>query len=53
MPAAAAPPGLARAAAAARYLVTPEPIEGRPAAFTVAGCRAYRIGKRAGRRAAA
>jgi uncharacterized protein (DUF58 family) len=53
MAAAKAPPGLARAAAAARYLVTPEPIDGRPASFTVAGCQAYRIGKRAGRRVAA
>ena len=53
MAAAAAPPGLTRAAAAARYLVTPEPIEGRPAAFAVAGCRAYRIGARSGRRKAA
>jgi uncharacterized protein (DUF58 family) len=53
MAAAAPPPGLSRAAAGARYLVTPEPIAGRPAAFAVAGCNAYRIGKRAGRRAAA
>ena len=53
MAAAAAPPGLARAAAGARYLVTPEPIEGRPAAFAVAGCQGYRIGKRAGLKAAA
>jgi hypothetical protein len=53
MATAAPPPGLARAAAGARYLVTPEPIAGRPAAFAVAGCSAYRIGKRAGRRAAA
>ena len=52
MAAAAPPPGLARAAAGARYLVTPEAIEGRPAAFAVAGCNAYRIGARAGRRAA-
>jgi uncharacterized protein (DUF58 family) len=40
------PAGLARAAAGARYIVTPEPFEGRPAAFAVAGCRAYRIGAR-------
>src|SRR4051812_1201274 len=53
MAAAAPPPGLARAAAGARYLVTPEPMEGRAAIFAVAGCTAYRIGARAGRRAAA
>ena len=53
MAAAAPPPGLARAAAGARYLVTPVEIEGRPASFAVAGCTAYRIGARAGRRAAA
>lgn len=53
MAAAAAPPGLARAAAGARYLVTPAQIEGRPAAFAVSGCSAYRIGARAGGRRAA
>ena len=42
------PPGLARAAAAARYVVTPEPVGGRPPAFEVAGCRAYRLGARTG-----
>ena len=54
MAAAAAPPGLARAAAGARFLVTPAPIEGRSAAFAVAGCQGYKIGARSsGRRAAA
>jgi len=53
MAAAAPPPGLARAAAGARYLVTPEPMPGRPAAFSVAGCNAYGIGKRSSRKAAA
>jgi uncharacterized protein (DUF58 family) len=48
------PPGLARAAAGARYLVTPEVMPNRPAAFAVAGCNAYRVGARSrGRRAAA
>ena len=53
MAAAAAPPGLARAAAGARFLVTPVPIEGRAAAFAVAGCHAYRVGARSQRRSAA
>jgi uncharacterized protein (DUF58 family) len=53
MATAAPPPGLARAAAGARYLVTPEPIDGRPASFAVAGCKAYRIGARTSRRVAA
>jgi uncharacterized protein (DUF58 family) len=52
-PAGSTPPGLARAAAAARYVVTPEAIPGRPAAFAVAGCHAYRLGARTGRRRAA
>jgi uncharacterized protein (DUF58 family) len=45
-PGATTPAGLARAAAGARYLVTPELLPGRPASFAVAGCRAYRIGAR-------
>jgi uncharacterized protein (DUF58 family) len=54
MAGAAAPPGLARAAAGARFLVTPEAPEGRPAAFAVAGCAGYRVGARsAGRKAVA
>jgi uncharacterized protein (DUF58 family) len=53
MAAAAAPPGLARAAAGARFLVTPAPIEGRSATFAVAGCHGYRIGGRSQRRRAA
>ena len=47
-PGADAPPGLKRAAAGARYVVTPEPIAGRAAAFEVAGCQAYRVGARTG-----
>lgn len=46
MAAAAPPPGLARAAAGARYLVTPAAADGRPASFAVAGCQGYRIGAR-------
>jgi uncharacterized protein (DUF58 family) len=53
MAAAAAPPGLARAAAGARYLITPTTIEGRPAAFAVSGCQGYRIGARSRARKAA
>jgi uncharacterized protein (DUF58 family) len=49
-PGATTPSGLARAAAGARYIVTPERIAGRPAAFSVAGCQAYRIGVRSGGR---
>ena len=45
-PGGATPPGLARAAAGARYVVTPQSMGGRPAAFAVAGCQAYRIGAR-------
>ena len=52
IPAATAPPGLARAAAGARYLVTPEAVPGRPAAFAVAGCTAYRVGARSSARRA-
>jgi uncharacterized protein (DUF58 family) len=46
------PPGLARAAAAGRYLVTPLQ-QGRPAEFAVADCFAYKLGARAGARKAA
>jgi uncharacterized protein (DUF58 family) len=46
------PPGLARAAAGARYVVTPERLAGRHAAFSVAGCHAYRVGARGGARRA-
>jgi uncharacterized protein (DUF58 family) len=46
------PPGLKRAAAGARYVVTPEVIAGRPAAFSVAGCHAYRVGARTSNRRA-
>jgi uncharacterized protein (DUF58 family) len=52
-PGAATPPGLSRAAAGARYLVTPESIHGRRVEFAVAGCQAYRVGARAGGRKAA
>ena len=52
MAGASAPPGLARAAAGARYLVTPETAAGRPAAFAVAGCSAYRVGARSSARRA-
>jgi uncharacterized protein (DUF58 family) len=48
MDGAAPPHGLARAAAAARFLVTPEPMPGRPAEFAVSGCSGYRLGARAG-----
>jgi uncharacterized protein (DUF58 family) len=39
----ALPHGLGRAAAAARYLVAPEPAPGAPVLFTVAGCSGQRI----------
>ena len=41
--AAAPPAGLTRAAAAARYLVTPAGVDGRAPSFTVAGCAGYRL----------
>jgi hypothetical protein len=47
----APPPGLSRAAAAERYLVTPGPAGGKPAAFVVAGCTGRPLGRGA-RRAA-
>jgi uncharacterized protein (DUF58 family) len=50
--AAAPPPGIARAAAAVRFLVTPAPVAAGRAEFTVAGCSVQRMGRRAARRAA-
>ncbi len=50
--AAAPPAGIARAAAAVRYLVTPEPVAGTRVEFTVAGCAVQRMGRGAARRAA-
>jgi uncharacterized protein (DUF58 family) len=50
--AAAAPAGIARAVAAARYIVTPTPLPGRPVEFTVAGCSCQRLGRGHARRAA-
>jgi uncharacterized protein (DUF58 family) len=49
--ASAPPTGIARAAAAVRYLVTPAPVPGGRVEFTVAGCSVQRMG-RAARRAA-
>lgn len=47
------PPGLERAAASDRWLVTPGQSEGRGrAAFSVAGCSGYRLGAGRGRAAA-
>jgi uncharacterized protein (DUF58 family) len=46
------PPGLARAAAAVRYLVAPARAEERDAEFTVAGCAVRRIDQRPSRSAA-
>ena len=46
------PAGIARAAAAVRYLVTPEPVAGSRVEFTVAGCAVQRIGRGAVRSAA-
>jgi hypothetical protein len=50
--AAAPPPGIARAAAAVRYLVTPAPVPEGRVEFTVAGCSVQRIGRGAARSAA-
>jgi uncharacterized protein (DUF58 family) len=47
------PQGLGRAAAAARWLVAPEPAPGAPVLFTVAGCGGQRLRGRAGSRSAA
>ena len=50
--AAAPPAGIARAVAAARYIVTPRPMPGQPVEFTVAGCSCQRLGRGRARRAA-
>ncbi|MFN2616715.1 MAG: DUF58 domain-containing protein [Thermoleophilaceae bacterium] len=51
--AAGRPPGLERAVASARYLVTPVPPSGARPLFSVAGCVGLRVGRTsAGRRAA-
>jgi uncharacterized protein (DUF58 family) len=42
----APPPGIARAAAALRYLVTPADMPGSQPEFTVAGCGVHRLGRR-------
>ena len=42
----APPPGIAKAAAAIRYLVTPAEIPGSQPEFTVAGCGVHRLGRR-------
>ncbi|MEA2457576.1 MAG: hypothetical protein QOC95_548 [Thermoleophilaceae bacterium] len=47
------PPGIARAAAALRYLVTPGTVPGQRPEFTVAGCGVHRLGRRGSGRAAA
>jgi uncharacterized protein (DUF58 family) len=53
-PGAQAPPqGIARAAAALRFLVTPSPLAGQRPEFTVAGCGVHRLGRRASKRVAA
>jgi uncharacterized protein (DUF58 family) len=49
----APPPGIARAAAALRFLVTPAPIPGRRPEFTVAGCGVHRLGRRGAKQVAA
>ena len=48
----APPAGIARAVAAARYIVTPQPIAGQAVEFTVAGCSCQRLGRGRARRAA-
>jgi uncharacterized protein (DUF58 family) len=50
--AAAPPTGIARAAAAVRYLVTPAPVPEGRVEFTVAGCSVQRMGRGANRSAA-
>jgi hypothetical protein len=42
----APPPGIARAAAALRFLVTPADMPGQKPEFTVAGCGVHRLGRR-------
>jgi hypothetical protein len=49
----APPQGIARAAAALRYFVTPAPLPGQRPEFTVAGCGVHRLGRRGAGRAAA
>jgi uncharacterized protein (DUF58 family) len=49
----APPQGIARAAAALRYFVTPSPLAGQRPEFTIAGCGVHRLGRRGARRAAA
>jgi uncharacterized protein (DUF58 family) len=46
------PPGIARAAAAVRYLVTPAPVAEGRSAFSVAGCAVQRLDRRGARSAA-
>jgi hypothetical protein len=40
------PQGIARAAAALRFLVTPADVPGQRAEFVVAGCGVHRLGRR-------
>jgi hypothetical protein len=47
-----APPGIARAAAAARYIVRPASLAQGRVEFVVAGCAVQRLGRRGARRAA-
>jgi uncharacterized protein (DUF58 family) len=49
----APPQGIARAAAALRFLVTPAVVPGQAPEFSVAGCGVHRLGRRGVRRAAA
>jgi uncharacterized protein (DUF58 family) len=51
--AAAPPAGIARAAAALRFLVTPTPVPGSQPEFVVAGCGVHRLGRRGAGRVAA
>jgi uncharacterized protein (DUF58 family) len=51
--AAAPPQGIARAAAALRFLVTPAEVPGQKPEFSVAGCGVHRLGRRRARSAAA
>jgi uncharacterized protein (DUF58 family) len=50
--ASAPPQGIARAAAALRYLVTPAEVPGQTPEFMVAGCGVHRLGRRGARSAA-
>jgi uncharacterized protein (DUF58 family) len=49
----APPQGIARAAAALRFLVTPAELPGQKPEFTVAGCGVHRLGRRGAGRVAA